>query len=244
MEDLQNKSIEELVTLTKESDDKDVLRAIANLSGVKYSGNTSVETLKTNILAELDEPDREDEDEEQDDENDPVMLALKAKQAEPVVPKPSKKKKNIMDLPRTALAELDPRTPGLTEVEKRAIVRSKAMRLHRVRIANLDPNDSAVPGAIKTVYNKYTGKVSKYIPYGEENEHGYHVPEILLNALKTETYNMRKEIKQKGSSFGVKQYKTVQMKKFSIEYLPELTEQELVSLGNDQKARGALDSSE
>jgi len=241
MDDLENKSIAELVTLTKETGDKELLRQVATMSGVKFSGNTSVETLQKNILEELDDGPEDDDI----DKDDPVMLALKAKQSEPKeAPQPSKKKKNIMDLPRTALAELNPRDPKLTEVERRAIVRSKAMRLHRVRIANLDPNDAAVPGAIKTVYNKYTGKVSKYIPYGQENEVGYHVPEILLNALKGETYNMRKEIKQKGSSFGVKQYRTVQMKKFSIEYLPELTEQELVSLGNDQKARGALDVAE
>lgn len=242
--DLMNKSNAELAELTRSTEDKEVLRAVAEQVGVSFSGNTGVQKLKENILAEivLDENDEEDEE-----SVDPVLMAaLASKQAEPKENSgvKEKKKKDILSLPRTALAKLDPRAKGLKEVEKRAIVRAKAMRLHRVRISNMDPNDSAVPGAIKTVYNKYTGKVSKYIPFGEENDTGYHVPEILLDALKMETYNLRKEIKQKGSSFGVKQYKTVQMRKFAIEYLPDLTDQELLSLGQDQKARGALDATE
>ncbi len=241
--DLMNKSNAELAELTRSTEDKEVLRAVAEQVGVSFSGNTGVAKLKENILAELildEEPDKEDEP-----EMDPaIMEALAAKKAEESKPKdPEKpKKKDILSLPRTAQALLDPRAKGLKEVEKRAIVRAKAMRMHRVRVSNMDPNDSAVPGAIKTVYNKYTGKVSKYIPFGEENDVGYHIPEILLNSLKQETYNLRKEIKNKGSSFGVKQYKTVQMKKFAIDYLDELTEQELHSLGQDQKARGALDA--
>jgi hypothetical protein len=169
------------------------------------------------------------------------MQALANKPVEaPVAAEP----KGVLDLPRTAQAMLDPSTPGLSEVEKRAIVRAKAMRLHRVRVHNLDPNDAAVPGAIKTVYNKYTGKVSKYIPFGEENEHGYHIPEILMNSLREEKYTMRKEVKQRGqvSSFGVKQYKTVLMPKFNIEILPDLSAEEIHGLAQDQKARGAIDT--
>lgn len=240
--DLMNKSKAELVKLTRSTEDKEVLRAVAEQVGAKFSGNSGVGKLKENILSELvldENPDQEPEV----DENDPIVQALREKQVAPPKPK-EPKKKDILSLSRTAQAKLDPRTPGLSEVEKRAIVRAKAMRMHRVRISNLDPNDASVPGAIKTVYNKYTGKISKYIPFGEENEVGYHVPEILLNSILSETYNMRKEIKQKGSSFGVKQYRTVQMKKFAVEYLPDLTKQELYALGQDQKARGALDAGE
>lgn len=249
--DLMNKSNAELAELTRSTEDKEVLRAVAEQVGVSYSGNTGVPKLKENILDELvldENPDKTDEDEDEDEdklnEDDPIVKALRAKQAAgPVKLDPAEvKKRGVLSLTRAQQAELDPRTKGLTEVEKRAIVRAKALRLHRVRVSNLDPNDSAVPGAIKTAYNKYTGKVSKYIPFGEENEHGYHIPEILINQMREETYNLRKEIKQKGSSFGVKQYKTVQMKKFSFEYLDDLTEQELKSLGQDQKARGALDA--
>lgn len=237
MEDLQNKSKEELATLVENAgdEDKELLRAIATQVGAKFSGNSGVAKLKESILVEL------IKDEEPDvDENDPVVQALAEKKAAPVVETP--KPKSIMEMPRTALAKMDPRAPGLTEVEKRAIVRAKALRLHRVKVHNLDPSEAAVPGAIKTVFNKYLGKVSKYVPFGDENEHGYHLPECLINSLQQEKYTMRKEIKTPGSSFGVKQYRTVQMPRFNIEYMPELTEQELDALGQDQKARGAIDT--
>lgn len=243
MESLENKTPEELLAIVDETEDKEVLRFIANELEVSFSGNTGVGTLKEKLIPVLTAKIEEQADSEED-ENDPVVQALKAKNesvattAAEAAPKP---KRGILDLPRTRLAEMNPRQAGLKEVERRAIVRAKALRLHRVRVSNLDPADSAVPGAIITVYNKYTGKVSKFIPFGEENEYGYHIPEILLNELKSRTYNLRKEIKRAGNTFGIKEYRTVQMKKFSIEELPPLTKQELRDLGNDQKARGALD---
>lgn len=240
MDSIENKTPEELLEIVENTDDKEVLRYIANELEISFSGNTGVGTLKEKIIPVLQ---AKTEVEPETDEDDPIMQALAAK---PVAPEKPKEKMTVLELPRTAQAELDPNTPGLTEVEKRAIVRAKAMRLHRVRIHNLDPNDSALPGAIKTVYNKYTGKVAKYIPFGEENEVGYHVPEILLNALREEKYTMRKEVKQRGqvSSFGVKQYKTVLMPKFNVEILPPLTPAEIAGLAQDQKARGAIDQHE
>lgn len=240
MDDISNKTPAELLEIVENTDDKEVLRFIANEMEVSFSGNTGVGTLKEKLIPVLE---AKTNPEPEVDNDDPIMQALANKPVEePVKTEPKK----VLDLPRTAQAMLDPNTPGLSEVEKRAIVRAKGMRLHRVRIHNLDPNDSALQGAIKTVYNKYCGKVSKFIPFGEENETGYHVPEVLLNSLKEEKYTMRKEVKQRGqvSSFGVKQYKTVLMPKFNIEYLPDLTKEEIAGLAQDQKARGAIDMHE
>lgn len=241
MEDISNKTNEELLTIVDETDDKEVLRFIANELEVSFSGNTGVGTLKEKLIPVLTAK-IEAEAEKGPDENDPVVQALKANPPAPTPPAATAEPKSLLDLPRTALAKMDSRKPGLSQAEKRAIIRAKALRLHRVKVHNLDPNEAAVPGAIKTVYNKYLGKVSKYIPFGDENEHGYHVPEVLINSMKQEKYTMRKEIKTPGSSFGVKQYKTVQMPRFNIEYLDQLTEDELKNLGNDQKARGAIDT--
>ena len=243
MDHFANKTNEELLALVDETDDKEVLRSIATKLEINFSGNTGVGTLKEKIipvLTELIESQVDSDEDEDEDNEDPVLAAItgKAKEPKPIQEKP---KKGILEKSRAVLAEMNPRNPDLTEVERRAIVRAKALRLHRVRISNLDPADSAVPGAIITVYNKYTGKVSKFVPFGEENTHGYHLPEILVDELRSRTYNLRKEIKSNGSSFGVKEYRTVQMRKFSIEELPMLTKQELRDLGNDQKARGALD---
>lgn len=238
MDDISNKTPAELLEIVENTDDKEVLRFIANEMEVSFSGNTGVGTLKEKLIPVLE---AKANPEPEVDKDDPIMQALANKPVEePVKTEPKK----VLDLPRTAQALLNPNTPGLSEVEKRAIVRAKAMRLHRVRVHNLDPNDSALPGAIKTVYNKYTGKVSKYIPFGEENELGWHIPEVLLNSLREEKYTMRKEVKQRGqvSSFGVKQYKTVLMPKFNIEILPPMTKEEIAGLAQDQKARGAIDT--
>lgn len=244
MDLIANKTNEELLNLVDETEDKEVLRSIATKLEINFSGNTGVGTLKEKIIpvltemieAQIDSPDEDDDE----DNVDPVLAAIAGKDKE-VKPVREKPKKGILELSRSVLADMNPRNPNLSEVERRAIVRAKALRLHRVRISNLDPADSAVPGAIITVYNKYTGKVSKFVPFGEENTHGYHLPEILVEELRSRTYNLRKEVKSAGSSFGVKEYRTVQMRKFSIEELPMLTKQELRDLGNDQKARGALD---
>lgn len=245
MDDISAKTPEELATLVRDTEDKDILRAVATKVGVTFSGNTGPSTLKEKILTELildEEPDEDDEPDLQMDENDAIVMALRAKQeAEAKEERKPKAPLSIGEMSKTLQAELDPRTPGLTKAEVRAIVRAKAMKLTRVRVSNLDPADAAVPGAIISVVNQYLGKVSKYVPFGEENEGGYHLPEVLIKELRGRTYNMRKEIKKAGSSFGVKQYKTVPMRKFAIEILPPLTKDELQNLAKDQKARNAID---
>ena len=123
----------------------------------------------------------------------------------------------------------------------RQVVRAKALRLHRVKITNLDPSDSQLNGAIITAVNKFTGKVAKYIPFGdEEAPNGYHIPEILLNQLKNTKFPLRREIK--GGAFGVKRYKTTMINKFNIETLPPLTKKEIEELANHQRASHAIDN--
>ena len=264
--DLSTKTPEDLAKLVQSSEDKDTLREVADHIGVSYSGNTGVEKLKANILAEIvldevpdqtpvpeveapvltAEPDEDNDDEDDDAPTAPdpaLMAALNRHQAEKAAEKkaPGRQSASLPSL--SVLVTMNERDPEHSEPLRRAIVRAKALRLIRCRITNLDPADSAVPGALITVYNKYTGKVSKLIPFGEENEHGYHVPKILLDELKSRTFNMRKEKKRAGSSFGVKEYTTVSVRKFSIEELPMLTQDELDNLANDQKARGAIDQS-
>lgn len=236
--DLNAKSTEELAELVTGSEDKDTLRAIADHVGVSYSGNTGVPKLKENILAELilDEvPDSEG------DPNDPVLQALAAKKVslEPEV-KAQDGEKPVGAYTMDELYDMDPNATD-NEFLKRRIVKAKATRLHRVKVTNLDPQDADLPGAIITVYNRYCGKIEKFIPFGDENEYGYHVPEAILKELKNRKFALRKEVKKKGSAFGVKEYKTSLVPKFAIEELPQLTKDELEALAKDQTARGAID---
>jgi len=123
----------------------------------------------------------------------------------------------------------------------RQVVRAKALRLHRVKVTNLDPSDAQLSGAIVTAVNKYTGKVAKYIPFGDdEAPNGYHIPEILLNQLKNQKFPLRKEIK--GGAFGVKKYKTTMINKFAIEELSKLSDRELAELAAHQRASHAIDN--
>lgn len=226
---------EEISELVRDSEDKDTLRAVADFVGVTYSGNTGVDKLKTNIFAELvlDEvPDTEG------DVNDPVLQALAAaSETVSLEAVDQTTEKPVGEYTMDELYEMDPNKTN-NEFLKRRIVKAKATRLIRVRITNLDPGDADVPGAIITAYNKYCGKISKYIPFGEENEFGYHVPEILLKEMRRRKFALRKEVKKKGSVFGVKEYKTSLVPKFSIEVLPPLTQEEMKALASDQAARG------
>lgn len=239
--DLQTKTPEELVALVQASEDKETLREVATHVGASFSGNSGIPKLKKNILAEiiLDEvSDQVVEDKNLSAPDPDLMAALNRHQQEKKAPG----RKSSTKLPDLAtLLTMNEREEGIDEPLRRAIVRAKALRLIRCRVTNLDPQDAAVPAMLLTAYNQYTGKVSKLIPFGEENEVGYHIPKILVDELKSRTFNMRKEKKRIGSSFGVKEYTTIQVRKFNIEELPPLTQDEIDNLANDQKARGAID---
>lgn len=220
-------SMEEIADAVRNAADdklgKEFCREVCKQLDITYSNNAPVANLKKKILDELVEPEE----------------VAPAPQVTPVAPPKKKKASEYSNAELLNMKHED----TTDELLKRRIIRAKAMRLYRVRITNLDPNDADVPGAIVTVYTKYTGKVSKLIPFGEENEHGYHVEKILLDELRSRKFVMRKEIKRKGSSFGVKQYKTTYANKFSIEVLPDLTSEQLEDLAKTQAAKGSIDTS-
>lgn len=232
-------SPEELAAFVEMTEDKDALRDIAKMVGASFSGNSGVVKLKESITAAA--PIHfaaKEAAENAPDPNDPVVKALAAANVSVEIPVEPKKRNKIP--PEAVLLKMNEFTEK-NPIIKRAIVRAKALRLIRCRITNMDPNDAVVNGMLLTVYNKFTGKVSKYIPFGEENEHGYHLPKILFDELNSRTYNLRKEIKNHGSQFGIKQYKTVKVKKFNLEVLPDLTPKEQQTLGDQQAAKGAID---
>ena len=200
-------------------------RDAAEAMGLKFSGNTGLDTLKAKMLASLEAPVEVESDPLGDNEAmEEIQIAVKPKKS---------------GLTIKELLKMDPNKEEDPLIRRR-IVRAKALRLSRVRITNMDPTDASVPGMLLSVQNKYTGKVQKYIPFGEESENGYHVPEILLDWLRSQTYALRKEIK--GGKVGIKQYKTTQVKKFGIEVLEPLTKEELAAMALRQSAAGAIDN--
>ena len=201
------------------SNDIETLRAKATGLGLTFSGNTGAATLQKKIdnatpsLLGGDEP---------------LPELTPAKQVVKGGP-PS-----LAQLQTMNIQDIDPENQALV----RQVVRAKALVLSRVRITNLDPNDAELYGALVTVMNKYTGKVSKYIPFGDGSENGYHVPQILLNHLIAQKFVLRKL--RKGGQFGVKTYKTQMVPKYNIEILPDLTPDELEALAARQAASQSI----
>jgi hypothetical protein len=213
------------------------LREAATSISLKFSGNTGEGTLRKNLLDALEDLENEAVDlTEPEEEEVPDMggedTSKDEIQSTAGKPKKGPTMKDILEMDPNEISD-----PQLL----RQVVRAKALRLHRVKVTNLDPADAQLNGAIITALNKYTGKVAKYIPFGEdEAPNGYHIPEILLNQLKNQKFPLRREVK--GGSFGVKKYKTSMINKFSIEVLKPLTDKERAELAAHQRASHAIDN--
>lgn len=231
--DTTQMTVQEVIESVQTATSIEPLRTLAKQMNISFSGNTGIETLRSKLVEnlekfvqsspsnkqEFDEPDLSTDSDEGLDEivvNKPV---------------PQKAKPNLLKMDPTTIEDT-----GL----RRQVIRAQALRLVRVKIQNLDPNDSTLSGAIISLQNKYTGKVAKYIPFGEESENGYHIPWMMYEHLKQWKFPLRKE--QKGGRFGVKTYKTVMVPKFNIEILEPLTLQQIQDLANHQRAAQSIDT--
>lgn len=158
--------------------------------------------------------------------------ALRAKINEKLNPAPEVKEEPAVD------PALDQETLPLNEVTDMGVLRRRMyeenMALVRVRISNLNPAKKDIPGEFITVHNKYLGTVKKYIPFGEATDAGYHVPRILLEAMKSRKFLSMKTKRDRntGNDLPVTQW----VKEFAIEELPPLTKEELEQLARQQAA--------
>lgn len=124
------------------------------------------------------------------------------------------------------------------EDAERTRVRNDALKLIRCQIVNLNPNKKAWEGEIITVWNKYTGTVRKFVPFGEKTIEGYHVPQIIYNVLKERKYlsiSTKRDLKT-----GELTVKTQWVPEFSLTVLPQLTKEQLAELAAAQKASGSI----
>lgn len=132
-----------------------------------------------------------------------------------------------------------PKTEQQKKAELRKKMRDEQMALVRLRIANLNPSKRDLRGEIFTVANKYVGTVRKFIPYGEATDNGYHVPKILYEQLKSRKFlqvNTRND-RNAGNQIVVDQR---WVPEFSLEVLPQLTQEELNKLAASQSAAGGV----
>lgn len=118
------------------------------------------------------------------------------------------------------------------------MVREK-MALKRVRISCMNPDKVDWPGEIISVGNKYLGTVAKFIPFGEMTDNGYHVPVVLLNALKKRQFLQKRSVTDQRT--GKITVKTRFVKEFSIDELEPLTEKEIEKMAARQRATAGLE---
>lgn len=126
------------------------------------------------------------------------------------------------------------RTNGKTPTIRQYLMANE-MKLVRLRIANLDPKKKDMPGDFFTVANEHLGTVTKYVPFGEATDDGYHVPHCIYKMLKAKKFlNIRTYTdKSNGNAIKVEQRWA---NEFALEVLPPLTQEELAKLAAAQAA--------
>lgn len=109
---------------------------------------------------------------------------------------------------------------------------AELMALVRVRVVCNNPLKHNVPGEYFTFVNGILGKVTKYIPFGEATDPGYHIPRCLYNVLVEKQYMQLREVKQNGVTTSQSRL----VPEFSVTVLPMLTEEEMEELKTRQHA--------
>lgn len=217
------------------------LKAQADLLGVQYAGNIGAETLSARIDEHLKAL---DDTQEAASVNTTAELS---KAIEPVneAPEPApvvaKKPRADVELSTTS-GNTGGAVSGRVDTSRPMSLREwklrDSLRLVRVIVHNMDPNDKDLEGQIFTVANEYIGTVSKLVPFGDKcGVHGYHVPHCIYKQLKAaKMLQIRVMIKD-----GKEDVQQKWIRKFNIEVLPTISEHELAKLKASQLATQAID---
>lgn len=188
----------------------DLLKQRADQMGIPYKSNIGIDALKAKIEAKLagEQPPADGDDDQPAGD-----------QPEAAAPKKAKSRAEI---------EQDIRDEQAKE----------QMKLIRCRITCLNPAKAAIKGEIITVANRYVGTVRKFVPFGEATDNGYHIPQIMLNELKTRKFNSVTTKKgENGQLLPIQRM----VPEFAIEILEPLTMEELGKLAATQMAAAGLD---
>ena len=192
-------------------DEKASLKAICDQMGITYSNNATVEKLKTLIQ------------EKKDAVNNSAATTSKSE--------PTGDQVNPLAHPNAA--EVPTKVLTLREY-----LLAEQMKLVRIRITCMDPKKADLPGEIFTFANEHIGTVKKYVPFGEVTDNGYHVPYCIYEMLRTREFLQIRTVKKSG---GRTEVKSAYVREFSIDVLPDLTEEELNRLRAAQASRGDSD---
>ena len=126
-------------------------------------------------------------------------------------------------------------TPYRPAGARKAQKLKEAQKLVRCIVTNRNPMKQDWEGEIISVSNDIGVNLRKYVPFGLTE--GYHLPQIMINALNDKQCTIFVNKKGKDGKL-VKEGKLI--KEYAIEILPPLTKEELKQLADDQRARGAI----
>ena len=143
---------------------------------------------------------------------------------------------------RVQLAREENEIAAEAKVEKAAASNSfeakkkAASKLVRVRITCMNPNKKAWPGEIFSVGSAKLGTFKKFVPFNADD--GWHVPQIMLDMIRSRKFStFYDEVGPKGQ----KVRKSRLIPEYSVEVLPDLTENELKELARKQALANGSD---
>ncbi|ANT44354.1 hypothetical protein PP759_gp78 [Pseudomonas phage vB_Pae575P-3] len=215
LDELQNLSEAPLESPDTRSE-LEVLQEKATALGIQFRSNTGVEKLREKINAVLNDEAVGDEEEDE------------ATEATSSIPKPS------AEAGAAALKAAEAPRPK-TEGELRRDRRMAAHRLIRCRITCHNPNKNDWDAEYFSIGNDEIGTIRRLVPF----EVDWHVPEALLNFIKSKQYQHFYTVTEQTPMGPQKVRRSKSVREFSVEILPQLSEDELESLRKQQAVNGS-----
>lgn len=145
-------------------------------------------------------------------------------------------RKKVNDEATKGKSEQDSEAPE-TDQQLRERLQRENLVLVRVRVHNLNPNKRDLPGEIVTVANRYIGSISKFIPFGDASENGYHIPKVIYDELISRRFQ---HISLKKLPNGQDEVVRRMVPEYNIEMMPSLTVEEIQELALKQAAAERL----
>lgn len=204
----ENEDFSDEITSEEPIDELALLKERATLMGIRFSPNIGIDTLKARIEEKKASPQTSEFSESSSYNREEYASIEAAQQA-------------------AAGAYVEPKTQPSAH-QQRMARRDKALKLVRVRIANMNPLNSNLKGDIFSAGNAELGMIKKFVPFNAEQ--GWHVPQIILDVIRNKKFMTHYEVKVGNKK--IKRNKLVP--EYSVEILPPLTPEELEALKQRQ----------
>ena len=204
----ENEDFSDEIASEEPMDELALLKERATLMGIRFSPNIGIDTLKARIEEKKASPQTSESSESSSYAREEYASIEAAQQA-------------------AAGAYVEPKTQPSAH-QQRMARRDKALKLVRVRVANMNPLNSNLKGDIFSAGNAELGMIKKFVPFNAEQ--GWHVPQIILDVIRNKKFMTHYEVKVGNKK--IKRNKLVP--EYSIEILPPLTLEELEALKQRQ----------